>query len=613
MGINASTQLNKRIMMVGLVIVIIALIIIGNAFTTQVVEGKSNLVLANSNARSSEIIRAPRGLIYDVNGRQLVNNNATFNVYAIPGEVGQKKYEATIAEVARLFKADKAQLLERYKARAFNAKGEPVGERITLLFNIKYEDFLANAETIEKLAGIYISSETKRNYVDAQYLAHVVGYLGDINAEEVKELGLDQKARVGKDGLEKIYDKQLRGEDGVKISQRSVNNDADAWVPKSYKYGDNIYLSIDLQWQKSLYDYLDKYAKENNSLGASAVIVEADTGKVKAMVNYPTYDLNAFADGISVSEFNKLINDDQSPLLNRAIAMQIPTGSIFKVVMASALQQEQVINKNTVYKSGCFELPGGYKLCEADRRNYGSLNMTGALARSSNPYFCQASVDMAKKLGSDELAIRSLNKYFTEFGLGAKTGIDLPGEQPGTMPTPELKLRLQGEPWYLADLCNTAIGQGLVSATPMQMVMSMAAVTNGGYLYEPTLVDRFEDANLRISKQQKQNKGRVGIDEQYFANIREGMRGAVEYGSATGLRGIPGSPIAKTGSSEAKVRTASGRLIDGAHSWVLGSFEYHGKQYSFVVAQQFGGRGYKSVPVAADFIDCLYKNFDSCR
>lgn len=594
--------------------VLLALIILSNAFQTQVVEGRANLALANSNARSSEIIRAPRGLIYDTSGRRLVNNDATFNIYVIPGELDQEKADLLLAEVAKMFKADVEAVKQRYQTRGFNTQGEPVGERITLLYNVSYDDFLANSEKIENIKGIYISSESKRSYVDSRYLAHVVGYLGDINAQEVKDLGLDAKARVGKDGLEKVYDKALRGEDGIKISEHSLNEtEANSWVPKSYRYGDNLYLTIDLDWQKTLYTYLEKYAKQSQALGGAAVIVEADSGKVKALVNYPTYDLNAFAQGISASEFNTLLNDDQSPLLNRAIAMQIPTGSVFKVVMASALQQEGVISKNSTYKSGCFELPGDYKLCEADQKNYGSLNLTGALARSSNPYFCQATVEMARQLGSDELAIRTLNKYFSAFGLGQKTGIDLPGEQIGSMPTPELKLRLQQEPWYLADLCNTAIGQGLVAATPIQMAMVMASIENGGSIYKPQLIDRVEDENLKLSQIEKELVSEVPVDDKYLAVIREGMKGAVEYGSATGLKGLPGSPIAKTGSSEAKVRTNSGKIIEGAHSWVLGSFEHAGKSYVFVVALQFGGRGFKSVPVVADFIRCLSQDFAACK
>jgi penicillin-binding protein 2 len=172
---------------------------------------------------------------------------------------------------------------------------------------------------------------------------------------------------------------------------------------------------------------------------------------------------------------------------------------------------------------------------------------------------------------------------------------------------------LQSEPWYLADLCNTAIGQGLVSATPVQMATGFSAIVNGGTVYKPHLVGQKENISGEKIKVKAEKIDEVEVDQKYFDNILEGMSQAVDYGTATGLKGLPGNPKAKTGSSEATVRTQSGRIIEGAHSWVLGTFEYEGKDYVFVVAQQFGGRGYKSVPVAADFIDCLYKNFQGCR
>jgi penicillin-binding protein 2 len=445
-------------------------------------------------------------------------------------------------------------------------------------------------------------------------MAHVIGYLGDINAQEVEQIGLDGKSQIGKDGLEKVFDKELRGEDGIEISEKSINDDeSKSWIPKSYRYGDNVYLTIDLDWQKALYKYLERESVNNNSLGAAAIVMEADSGKIKALVNYPTYDLNLFAQGISQQDFDRLVNDDSSPLLNRVIAMQIPTGSTFKIFMAAALQQEQVINKNSVYKSGCYQLPGDYELCEADKRNYGSLNMISALARSSNPYFCQASVEMARKFGSDELAIRSLDDYFSQFGFGKTTGIDLPGEQPGTIPSPELKLQLQGENWYLADLCNTAIGQGLVAATPLQTARALSAIVNGGIVYKPQIIEKFEDADLKVHEVEKQESNRLAVDKVYLDNIKEGMRQAADYGSASGLNNSPGNPIAKTGSSEATVRTQSGQIISGAHSWAIGSFEHGNKDYVFVVTQQFGGRGYKSVPIARDFIECVHKDFQSCK
>lgn len=604
---------NNKIAFVALSFMLISMVIIANAFRIQLLEGEVNLVLASQNAQSSEIIRAPRGIIYDVEGKKLVSNDAAYNIYVLPAQIDSEKAEGTFAQLAEMFDADAGELQQRYETSGFNAEGQPVAERVTLIYNIDYDDFLTHLEDIESMAGVYISSETKRTYLDSQYFAHVVGYLGDINAEEVEETNLDPKAQIGKTGIEESYDQRLRGEDGLRVSEQTVTNDENSWIPKSYRYGDNVYLSLDYELQKKIFQSLEENVDKNNALGGAAVVMETDTGKVRALVNYPSYDLNLFAEGISQGEFEQLLEDEQTPLLNRSVAMQIPTGSTFKVFMAAALQQEGAISRDTVYPSGCFSLPGGYELCEADNRNFGNLDMIEALARSSNPYFCQASVELARVKGSDQAAIRSLNQYFEQLGLGQNTGIELAGEQPGTMPTPELKQSLQGEPWYLADMCNTAIGQGLVSSTPVQVAQSLSAIANGGDVYKPQLVEQFEDANGEITQLEPEKVSTLEVEQRYLNNILQGMDEAVDYGTARQLSDIPADVIAKTGSSEAVVVMPSGEIREGAHSWVMGVFEHEGQQYTFVAVQQFGGRGFRSLPIATDLINCATGADEQCR
>jgi penicillin-binding protein 2 len=615
MSKSLSTEtLNHKLGIVGVLTLVLVLVLIVNVFRIQVVEGQANLALASATNRSRELIRAPRGLILDVNGRRLVNNEPSFNVYVLPSELKQSQVSGMLDRLAELFGVDAADLNKRYERSAFNDKGEVVGERVTLLYNLRYEDFLKNYNKLQEFPGVYIANESKRTYVNAENMAHVLGYLGDISAAELaKRPELDNKASVGKEGLEKSYDLELRGQDGVSIKEQGTSSSDRTWVPRSYESGKSIYLTIDLDWQNALATYLAKYGAAENALGGAAIIMDTTNGEIKALANYPSYDINSFAKGISSAEFNSLLNNDSTPLLNRAISMQIPTGSIFKIVMAAALQQEGAVRASTQYKSGCFELPGGYKLCEADLKNYGTLNLEQALARSSNPYFCQATVALATKYGSDQAAIRKLQDYFARFNLGKLTGIPLPGEQAGAMPSPELKMRLQKEPWYLADLCNTAIGQGLVLATPIQMVSAVSAVVNGGKVYQPQLISQFEDAQGVLTKAPAAKvNSELGIDQQYLDVVKNGMRQAVEYGTSTGLRGLPGDPIAKTGSSEATVRADSGKIVSGAHSWVAGSFKHNGRDYAFVATLQFGGRGFRSVPVIADFLKCLDKQFQQC-
>ncbi len=610
--------IHNKIILATCVWVLIAFFMLASSFRLQLLDGQKFLKQASAINRAVDRISASRGLIYDVNGVRLVNNDPQFNLYVLPAELNTKDLEKLWQELSDKFGSDAQSLASNYQKRAFTNDGKLVGERVTLINDVAYDKFLAHIGDLDKFPGVYISSEPKRTYSSSKTFAHVLGYLGDVNLQEKTEFALDSRARIGKEGVEKTFDQALRGQDGKSIRETSVGEQATrSWVVTDSRAGDNIYLTIDKDWQDNLYRYLEKYTEaQDYALGGAAVIMEADSGKLKALVNYPTFDVNAFSQGISVNDFNNLLNDERYPLLNRAIAMQIPAGSIFKIFMAAPLLEEGVIGKSSVFKSGCFELPGGYKICEADKRDYGNLNLTQAIARSSNPYFCQASVAMAGKLGDDDAAIRKLDEYFAQLGIGKQTKLQLPGEQKGTVPSPELKLKLQNEPWYLADLCNTAIGQGLVTATPVQMAVATAAIINGGNVLKPQILAKTEDENLNVRIPEfPEIVSKLAVSPQNLNIIKEGMLGAVEYGSAAGLKDSPGNPRAKTGSSEAGKQKVKGQsqAIELAHSWVVGSFSYNNKDYVFVVAIQFGGRGFRSVPVVVDFIDCVYKKFQDCK
>lgn len=600
-------QLNRRSLVAMYGIFALILVVLVNSFRLQVIEGQENLAVSNSIAARSEVVRAPRGLIFARTGERLVSNTASFNLYVSPPEVDLESLKDNFTQVADWFDLDAAVLDQDFQARAYNADGQLVGERITLAQNVPYDLFLRYYRQVEELPGFYINTELVRKYQVGEEYAHILGYLGDITAEELEESEIvDPKARIGKEGLENYYDTRLRGDDGLLVAEDSGANEIDQWLPQGYAAGDNIYLSLEPQWQETLYRSLGRTVEETGAYGGAAVVLNANTGEVMSLVNYPSFSLEAFAEGISTAEFTALIEDERTPLLNRAVAMQIPTGSIFKTYMAAILQEEGAINAETVYDSGCFELPGDYQICEADGADFGRINMTQALARSSNPYFCKATVELARVKGSDVAAIRTLQEYFADFGLGERSPIDLPGSQPGTVPSPELKQRLQGEPWFLADLCNTAIGQGLVSATPLQMASATASLFNGGKLNQPVLAREFEPVDSDpVAVELPQTVSTLDLSENSLREVQRGMAEAVEYGTARNLDS-GGIPLwAKTGSSEATIMNANGELESGAHSWLIGTFEYDGDTYSFAVALQFGGRGFRSLPVMQELFQML--------
>lgn len=583
-------------------IVLVFVFLLINLFDLQIVNGEENLIKAKNISQSVEIVRASRGIIYDANKNILAKNIPTYTVYIKPEEFDTSGWEVSLSKLSKILGVDTMELEKTYRSKL--EEGEYEGGKITISNDItdaQYLDILVNQEMLQ---GVYAQVDTRRSYPYTENFAHILGYVSDINEAEVNETGLDPNANIGKEGLEKIYDTQLRGRDGHKLQTLNIlKREKEEYLSETPVKGNNLVLTLDVDWQMKLHALLKARTEEAEAFGGAAIIMESDTGSIKAMVSYPSYDNNLFAKGISSTDFSKLNTDLSTPLVNRAIALQLPTGSTFKPMVAAAALQEAVITSNTVFDSGCVELPL-YKLCEADNRYLGKMTVIEGIGKSSNVFFCRTGLAMTEKAEG----IRTLKKYTDQFGIGFKTGVDLPGEQAGTMASPELKQSRLGEPWYLADICNTVIGQGLVTSTPIQMVTVASAISNNGKIYQPALVDRVENQSGEVvEKIQRKVVRNVEVDPSHFATIREGMKYAVngEMGSAWLLKGMSGNPIAKTGSADA-IEYRDGKKVEGAHSWAIGGFEYQGVNYSFVVHLQEGGRGYQSIPIIHDFLSWLY-------
>jgi len=588
-----------------LILLLIAFLLI-NIFNLQIVNGEESLIQARNISQKQDIVRASRGIIFDTNGKILAKNIPAYSVYIVPGELEPQDDESVITRLAGIINENPEELYSTYLSNAYQESGERTDQpKITLSNDIDYDQYIAILINQKDLVSVYTLETPRRSYPYGGSISHIVGYVSDINSDEVQSTGLDQNANIGKEGIEKSFDTILRGKDGKSIQTRDIFRDeTQEYISESPSSGNNIVLTIAIDWQLKLEELSRKYMDEADAFAAVAIITETNTGKIRAMSSIPSYDNNLFAKGISAKDFGWLNADEATPLINRAIGLQLPVGSTFKPMVAAAALETGVLTPYSTFKSGCVELPL-YKLCEADGRYLGTMTVVEGLGRSSNVFFCKTGLAMTEKAEG----IRTLIKYTDQFGIGKKTGVSLPGEQAGTMATPEFKIEVQNEPWYLADICNTVIGQGLVTATPLQMVTMVGAVGNSGTVYKPGLVERIENQSGEVVEiHESEVKTKVDVSSQNFDLIRKGMSYAVngQYGSAWLLQGVPGNPYAKTGSADA-VEYRKGRRVDGAHSWSIGGFEYEGTDYSFVIHLQEGGRGYKSVPVAADFIRWLYE------
>lgn len=605
--INTSSFKWRVVMVYIMLAGVFAFLLLG-AFQLQLIEGGKNLLIASRTNQAQTRISASRGLIFDSNGITLASNTPSYSLYVKPSGLDVADEEKVIIQTAQLLGMDQAEFYESYKSKVYNSEGvRSSAERVTLKSNLTFEQYFNVLSRIEELSGISVNVEAVRKYNDAQMFSNIIGYIGDPTQTDIDN-GIYPESQVGKIGIERQYDQFLRGKDGSIITAKETLTgkqtqsqliDAEA--------GGNVYLNIDAKWQIYLNNILSNVVSSSNAFGGAVTVMNSKTGEIKALVSNPGYDNNLFANGISSKDYAELINNPKKPLFNRPISMQLPPGSIMKIFGAVAILESGTITEDTKYLSDrCLDLPGNIRFCEADSGYLGWVDVKQAMARSSNIFFCKAMQDLRDKVGY---------AYYYDiarsFGMGLKTGIDIEGEVAGVLPSADYKKQLFNQPWYIGDECNTVIGQGYVTATPIQMTVAISAIVNGGNVLKPQLVDKILDqSGQEVFNSQTEVLRKLNISDKTLQILKEGLRMGVTEGTLGSLKNLPGNPIGKTGSSDAG-EWINGKYYSGAHSWVMGCFDFEEEQYCYTVMQQWGGRGYRTVPVMKKFINCLYNDFSN--
>ena len=417
---------------------------------------------------------------------------------------------------------------------------------------------------------------------------------------------------VGRTGLEREYDEQLAGEDGQmawevdnlgkKISEKGL-------VLKEPVSGQNMYLTIDMEVQNKLYEAMQSGIKTSKSVGGAGIIEDVNNGEILAMVTYPSYDNNLFIGGISSADYSKLLNDATNPLLNRAIAAQVPAGSTFKTMVATAALDAGAINKNTKYTSYAgYTFSSGAPFQEYHNHSYGTLNVVGALTVSSNIYFCE----LIRHWNMDALV-----PYLDKFGIGKVTGIDIPGEMPGRLPSPANKLLLANSisPWLdpiwypEGDSCNSVIGQGIGLVTPIQMSNWIASIANEGTLYKPHLAKYTVDENNKKTDIAVEVLQDNIAKKEAFKITKEGMWSAVNGNGASisSLANLGVSVAAKTGTAEFGSLDKKGNY-EHSHAWVTGFFPYENPKYSFSIFLEDGSESINAVRIMREVITWMVQS-----
>jgi len=589
---------------VRLVSILIFVVLLFRLFTLQVIEGKDNERLAAGNRIRPRIIEAARGNILDRSGAWLARNQPSFALAIYPADLPKNKKERNelYEKVAEISGLSTNEIKDESEKNGLSYLGE-----ILLKENLPHDEALLLEEKILGLPGITVAKRAIRQYQSSDGLAHLAGYMGIISQEEIKKReGYLPSDRIGKTGLELQYEDALKGSNGVEqVEVDSKGNVARVLVQDGSRQpvpGDDLTLNLDLALQQKVATALrggieqGKQLSGSDVVGGAAIVMDVNTGAVRSLVSLPEYDNNLFTTKISKENYEKLTSDKGYPMFNRATKGTYPPGSISKIILAAAGLQEGVISLNTL-----FDTPPDIRIGEyvfPDWKDHGVTEIKRAIAESNNIFFYAigGGFENIKGLGIDRI-----KKYWELFGLGNKTGIDLPAEASGLLPDAKWKEDVKKEPWYIGDTYHVAIGQGDLLVTPLQMIRATAAIANGGKLIEPHLVDRITDIDGKLIFQ---NQPKVLKDQ--FVNksavkpVQEGMRMAVTEGSARSLADLPFPVAGKTG-------TAQFLNNQKTHAWFTCYAPYDNPEIAVTVLVEGGGAGNEiAVPVAKEILKSYF-------
>jgi penicillin-binding protein 2 len=533
-------------------VVLISMLIVLGAARHVAQAGKPRIDFALGSSEGSLL----RGLIYDRNGQRLAYNTNTY-----------------IVEIKHPTAEELAVLQTRYTQGYLLADNYyiPSGKEISTALSLQAT---LQAEIAELSSRIEVVNSLGRTYVFPTELAALIGFVGAPTAEDIED-GYGYRDLTGKQGVEAAYEDKLSGRDS-----------ADG-------RGEDIQLTIDAQWQKRLYELVAYNAELTGAQAGAAAVMKADTGEVMAYVSYPTFNAQEFADGITAAAYSKYTSDPKLPMLDKVATLQGPPGSAFKIITASYLLQSGNIDATTeVFSTGCIYL-AGYPFCEFAQHYLGQLEVTEALAVSSNIFFCEHLSQAVGRNGVDPYV-----EFAHSLGIGKAPKVSWVQAAAGVMPSPEYKLQTNGETWYLGDTCNTAIGQGMVSVSPLQLLIATNAIATGGNLLTPRI----------LTTEQTQLEG-LGWNQDGIQLVHSGMRKVVvgDRGTDRWVLGlVPGNVWAKTGTAEA-VYFENGEMKMGVHAWVTGFFDYNSERYSFVAHLNYGGGAWNATPIMRDFLTCLFE------
>jgi penicillin-binding protein 2 len=598
-----------------IILSLIILVFLALAFKAgwlQIVKGDYYKTQAAKNSVRILPIFSPRGIIYDSKGEQLVYNEPIFDLAVIPSFLPEDKNERLdvikkVADIAGLAPEEIETTIEKNKVKSFDS--------IIVRENLDRDKVLILETEIKNFPGFSLEKNLQRNYVDGQYFSGILGYVGRMGDSETEtHPDYFPAETIGKNGLEAQYESVLRtppGKKQMKVDATGRVVEMDEPVESSNAKG--LVLSIDAQLQRHIFDSLKDALKKAGASQGAAVAMDPRDGHVLALVSLPGFDNNFFSKGISQEDYDKLIRNPDQPLFNRAITGQYAPGSTAKLFLGAAGLQEKVITPaTTIIDKGALIISNQYNpnisYTFPDWKTHGAMNITSAIAQSCDIffYYLGGGYDDFKGLGLDRI-----EKYLKLFGFGKETGIDLPNEKSGFVPSADWKKEVKGEDWLLGDTYHLSIGQGDLTATPLQIADFTSAIANGGTVWEPRIVDKIIDSEKNtitgdspdvacaISEIKPAGRQMDFISRDNLNIIKNGMRETIQSGSAQSLKNLPFEVAGKTGTAQ-----VAGKANN---SWFTSFAPYDNPQIVLTILAEGGGEGSgTAVPVAKDVLNWYF-------
>jgi penicillin-binding protein 2 len=594
--IEERRRIGVRLSVLQYLITVVFSVLAVSFWVLQVVQHEKFKEMAQNNHQRTLPLRAPRGVVFDRDGGEpLVRNRLSFTISIVREHTTD--LDRTVRLLAMLLKMPESEVREIVDRH----RREPSYRPIPIVQDATLAQVTAVMARRYELPDVDVAEVPTREYALGSMAAHVYGYVNEVNEAQLSE---DKRLRsgdiVGQQGVEKIYNALLMGEDGERrVVVNSVGREIETLNEIPPTEGKRLRLTIDADVQKAVEDGFRAFGYRG-----AAVILEPSTGEVLAYTSLPAYDPNAFATGVDRATWTALNTDQLRPLTDRALQGRYSPGSTFKMTVAAAALEEGAITPDfKVFCGGSGVFYGrAFKCWKAG--GHGTVDLRHALEGSCNVYF----YTIGNMVGIDAIA-----KWANLFGIGVKSGIDLPGEVTGIMPSPEWKRRARNERWYAGETISVSIGQGAVSVTPMSMAVMMATLANGGTRVTPHLLKAVDDGNGWKPVPAPPPQSSVAMKPQNLQAIRDGLWRVVNAAGTGGRARIPGYDVSgKTGTAQVisleGARAAAGRTTRDLrdHGWFVFFAPRDNPQIAGVVFAEHAEHGSSAAPIAKHAMETFF-------